>query len=106
MFGTAGYAFGQVNAGQNPCGLTVFGGYSCGERWRDGWVAGGGVEKMFAPNWSVKIEYLHFDFGSHTNYVPTTIGGGNSVFVLERGDLVRAGVNYHFNWTTPVVAKY
>jgi outer membrane immunogenic protein len=107
LFGTAGYGFGQVRAGQNPCALTIFGGFSCNEMWRSGWVAGGGVEKMFAPNWSVKVEYLHFDFGNKLNYTPATIAGGNSVYVLERGDLVRAGVNYHFNWaTTPVVAKY
>jgi outer membrane immunogenic protein len=107
LFGTAGYGFGQVKAGQNPCGITIFGGNSCGETWRDGWVAGGGVEKMFAQNWSVKVEYLHFDFGNRINYTPATIGGGNSVNVLERGDIVRAGVNYHFNWgMTPVVARY
>ncbi|MDQ0323458.1 opacity protein-like surface antigen [Pararhizobium capsulatum DSM 1112] len=31
-----------------------------------GWVAGGGVEWRFQPNWSVGLEYLHYDFGAVT----------------------------------------
>jgi outer membrane immunogenic protein len=96
LFGTAGIGYGQVNAGQTPCALTVFGGFSCHEAWRSGAVGGGGVEKMFAPHWSAKIEYLYFNFGNKTGYVPAVIGGGNSVNVLERGNIVRAGINYHF----------
>jgi outer membrane immunogenic protein len=96
LFGTAGVGYGQVNAGQTPCSLTIFGGNSCNEVGRTGWVGGGGVEKMFAPHWSAKIEYLYFNFGNKTGYVPTLIGGGNFVNVLERGDIVRAGINYHF----------
>jgi len=107
LYGTAGIGYGDVNAGQNPCGLTIFGGFSCHEQLRSGWVAGGGVEKMFAPHWSAKIEYLHYDLGNKINYTPATIFGGNSVIVLERGDMVRAGVNYKFDWLLgPVVAKY
>lgn len=97
LYATGGFGFGQVNAGQNPCSVTVFGGFSCNEKWRSGWVAGAGIEKMFAPNWSAKLEYLHYDFGNDLNYTPATIGGGNSVHVLERGDMVRVGINYHFN---------
>jgi outer membrane immunogenic protein len=33
-----------------------------------GWTAGGGAEWKFNPSWSVKIEYLHFDFGDNTLY--------------------------------------
>jgi outer membrane immunogenic protein len=107
LYGTAGVGYGQVRAGQNPCALTVFGGFSCDTAWRTGWVAGGGVEKMFAPHWSAKLEYLHYDLGNKTNYTPATLFGGNSVSVLERGDIVRAGVNYRFDWPgTAVVAKY
>jgi outer membrane immunogenic protein len=97
LFGTAGAGFGRVSAGQNPCSLTVFGGNSCGEKWRDGWVAGVGIEKMFLPHWSAKLEYLHYDFGSDFNYMPAAIGGGNAVHVLERGDMIRLGINYQFD---------
>jgi len=104
LFGTAGAAFARVNAGQNPCGfvpvnigLGLGGGNSCGEKWRAGWVAGVGVEKMFLPHWSAKIEYLHFDLGNSIQYMPTAIAGGSSVHVLERGDMVRVGINYQFD---------
>jgi len=29
-----------------------------------GWTAGGGMEWMFHPNWSVKAEYLYYDLGA------------------------------------------
>lgn len=104
LFATGGFGFGQVNAGQNPCGpvpinfrLGLGGGNSCNEKWRSGWVAGAGVEKMIVPRWSVKLEYLHYDFGNDFHYTPTTILGGSSVHVLERGDMVRLGINYQFS---------
>ena len=34
--------------------------------WRLGYAAGGGVERAIGNNWSVKAEYLHFDFDSAT----------------------------------------
>ena len=33
---------------------------------KTGWVLGGGAEWRFQPNWSVGLEYLHYDFGSVT----------------------------------------
>jgi outer membrane immunogenic protein len=30
---------------------------------RPGWTAGGGLEWMGSPNWSVKAEYLYYDLG-------------------------------------------
>lgn len=97
LFGTAGAAFGRVDAGQDPCGLTPLGGDSCNEKWRAGWVAGAGIEKMFAPHWSAKLEYLHFDLGNDIQYTPSALGG-NAVRVLERGDMVRLGINYQFDF--------
>ncbi|MEH2491368.1 outer membrane protein [Bradyrhizobium sp. AZCC 2230] len=107
LYGTAGVGYGEVKSGQNPCGLTAFGGFSCNTSWRTGWVAGGGVEKMFAPHWSAKLEYLHYDLGTSIGYTPTLIGGAVNVRTLERGDMVRAGINYRFDWPGgPVVARY
>jgi outer membrane immunogenic protein len=94
LFGTAGVGFGRTNAGQNPCVATIFvgGGPSCGEAWRTGWVVGAGIEKMILPHLSAKIEYLHYDFGNAIEYTPVT-----AVRVLERGDMVRVGINYQFD---------
>jgi outer membrane immunogenic protein len=92
LYATGGLGFGEVNAGQNPCGPAIITGLpSCGDKWRTGWVAGAGVEKMFAPHWSAKLEYLHYDLGNSGQYNPGTL-----VNVLERGDMVRFGINYNF----------
>lgn len=87
---------------------------------RVGWSAGGGLECMFAANWSAKVEYLYYDLGSMRfnsgvfTATDTSNGGlglllANAVQAQARfnGNIVRAGVNYHFNWAAaPVVAKY
>ena len=75
---------------------------------REGWTVGVGLEYMFAPNWSAKIEYDYYDFGSKTTnlFSPAGVLGDtiNSKLTLNT---VKAGINYHFNWAGgPVVAKY
>lgn len=96
-----------------------------------GWNAGGGVEWMFMPNWSLKAEAFYWDMGSmNVNtaalsnsglhgqdcesygycsesiaYTPVNTFG--TTRVNFQGVTARAGVNYHFNWgAAPVVAAY
>src|SRR6266446_51343 len=53
-----------------------------------GWTAGAGIEYAFMPNWSAKVEYLHYGFGSESFVdVPT---GDFGV------DTIKAGINYRF----------
>jgi outer membrane autotransporter protein len=73
---------------------------------RSGWVIGAGVEWGFAPNWSAKIEYNHIDFGSSNVAINGTVTGISNVSSTDMIDVVKAGVNYRFNWGGPVVAKY
>jgi len=49
-----------------------------------GWTVGGGVEDMFAPQWSVKVEYRYAELNTH--------------YTLNEGLL---GVNYHFGAPPP-----
>ena len=73
-----------------------------------GWVAGGGIEYRFAQNWTTKVEYLHYAFGSQTFNV-TAGGPTGGVFpytVKPTVDTVKLGVNYQFNWGGPVMARY
>ena len=58
-----------------------------------GWTIGAGVETMFAPAWSAKLEYLYVDLRKFT-----TIGDGTSdpFDVTYRSNILRGGVNYHF----------
>ncbi len=93
IYGTGGFAYGDVQVfNQNNT--------------RTGWTAGGGVEWMFMPNWSAKAEYLYTDLSS---------GGQTGTYGWNFGNnrhpqlnVVRAGVNYHFNWGSPApaYAKY
>jgi outer membrane immunogenic protein len=78
-----------------------------GSATRDGWTVGAGFEYMFVPNWSAKIEYDYYDFGSKSTTLVTP--GGVSLDTISSKltvNTVKAGVNYHFNWGAPLVAKY
>jgi hypothetical protein len=59
---------------------------------------GAGIEHFFAPNWSLKLEFSHMDFGGRS--VP--FGDGGSGYFTEeihqRINVVKAGINYHFDW--------
>jgi len=126
IYGTGGLAYGGVNLNVN--GLQAispdlagfqtagFGGASFSDT-RVGWTAGGGVEWMFWPNWSAKVEYLYYDLGSIQQFAGVTSRSNpagaqlwaNATQARARfdGHIVRAGLNYHFNWgSAPVVAKY
>jgi outer membrane immunogenic protein len=59
------------------------------QNWRGGWAAGGGVEWGFLPNWSVKVEYMHFGVGSTTYFGAFNTGNINV-------ETFKIGVNYLF----------
>ncbi|MEO6779641.1 MAG: outer membrane beta-barrel protein [Bradyrhizobium sp.] len=73
---------------------------------RSGWVVGVGAEWGFAPNWSAKIEYNYIDFGSSNVTLNSSLGTQNFVSSSEKVNIVKAGVNYRFNWGGPAVAHY
>jgi outer membrane immunogenic protein len=116
-YGTGGLAYGGVTSNTliQQFGLTNgFVGLGAGNfsDTRVGWTAGGGVEWMFWPNWSAKAEYLYYDLGSVTYAGSLNVGPIGYAIPLStarfNGHIVRAGVNYHFNWgaPAPVMAKY
>jgi len=119
LYVTGGLAYGEVSASNTlthttPNGLSGFGAASITDT-RAGWTAGAGAEWMIAPKWSVKAEYLHYDLGS-VSFVNRPTGTAASAFFVGqvyqttvvtasfRGDIVRAGINYHFGG--PAVARY
>jgi len=128
LYGTGGLAYGGVSSSTSVLqGFSAFTGPT-GQAWgaagsysdtRVGWTAGGGVEWMFMPNWSAKVEYLYCDLGtvSYSSGVTGSFLTGtgaplflNGVTTSTRfnGHIVRVGVNYHFNLgaPAPVLAKY
>jgi outer membrane immunogenic protein len=69
-----------------------------------GYTIGGGVEYKFAPNWSAKVEYLHYDFGNTLGYRVLASGGSAPFNQNLRVDTVKVGVNYAWGW--PLMARY
>jgi len=99
--GRAGYAFGNVLP-------YVTGGLAVGDiraatpgfvgatNTSAGWTAGAGLEVGLTGNWSAKAEYLYVDLGRfncgvNCNGLPTDN-------VSMHDNVVRAGVNYRFDW--------
>jgi outer membrane immunogenic protein len=75
-------------------------------------VVGAGVEYAINDKWSMKAEYLYFDLGDfgYTSPLIASAGVAPGYAWRTNADLreqvVRVGINYHFNWSGPVVAKY
>jgi outer membrane immunogenic protein len=94
LYATGGLAIGDVHAWD---ALTP----AAGSEFRAGWTLGAGVEAAFAPNWTVKLEYLYVDLGKahYFDIVP-----GVPETVSFNTNIVRAGINYRFGG--PVIAKY
>ena len=102
VFGTAGAAFGGLRAVLNPPGTSLT------LPPQIGWTVGGGVEYAVTEAISVKADYLLVQLG--TSACPTNFGCTSSFQVQSAGitvphgtlslyeNLVRAGVNYRFNW--------
>ncbi|ARN81107.1 outer membrane protein [Methylocystis bryophila] len=137
VYGTGGLAYGGVSGStsiaqfNNDCSATPVPGAcvqpaaaTSGSHSNTlvGWTAGGGLEWMFLPNWSAKVEYLYYDLGTTTwgngalayNSGSLVAASGSAAVIASQsrahfnGNIVRAGVNYHFNWFAPaaVLAKY
>jgi outer membrane immunogenic protein len=99
FYGTGGLAFGELRG--ETFGLSE-------THTNVGWTAGVGAEVGLTQNWSAKIEYLYVDLGRNSlsvpsSTVPAIVFNTSAQF---REQTVRVGLNYHFNWTGPVVAKY
>jgi outer membrane immunogenic protein len=70
---------------------------------RSGAFLGTGVEYAFLPNWSAKVEYDYYDFG--TKNIATTFSvpaAGLAIPISAQSKLteqvIKFGVNYRFNW--------
>lgn len=96
LYGTGGYAWIDNKVTVSALGASV-----SDSKWHSGWTVGAGVEAFFAPQWSVKGEYLYRSLGSETYFsnLGAPLASGTINF-----HTVQVGVNYHFGG--PVVAKY
>jgi outer membrane immunogenic protein len=105
LYVTGGLAWGDIDVATATTagGVTWAGG---GGGTEVGWTIGAGVEWGFAPNWSLKLEYLYYDLDD----VTLTVAGPAPVTTVSTydndGHIVRLGVNYRFGFGGPVVARY
>jgi len=108
LYATGGLAYGQVRTtttGSNmppfSCngpGLSVYCATGTTSGVSVGWTVGGGIEYAFAPNWTIRGEYLYLDLGSQSVTFPDRdVPGGlltsHTSFTAHIG---RAGLNYRF----------
>lgn len=102
LYATGGLAYGHTDNTANNFFLFN---NTTNRRFGVGYTVGGGAEYMFAPNWSVKAEYLFTDLGRNNNNNAFFFNNNSTRFQFHTA---RVGVNYHFNWggAAPVVARY
>ncbi len=116
IFGTGGFAYGNVAldaswTARESLGPTVFPAISIQNnlsKTLPGWTAGAGVEWLFKPNWSAKIDYTYYRLNNlNTPAVlaqrngaetPTVLWGSAAVSTALTPSIgsVRVGINYHF----------
>ena len=113
IYGTGGVAFASFNSdlqltGTDLVGLFAVSGVASATK--TGWTAGGGLEWAINPNWSLRGEYRHSDFGSLA--ISPGVSSIGAVFAADRHlaqDQVQVGFSYKFgDWVAPVpvAAKY
>jgi outer membrane immunogenic protein len=87
--------------------IPIFGENLSASETRSGWTVGGGVEWAFWNNWSAKVEYDFYDFGTRDISLSGTFTGGPTTFnpgpitvsginIKETIQTVKFGINYRF----------
>jgi outer membrane immunogenic protein len=95
-YGTAGAGWGHFR--WSATGVDVLGNIASETTYANefGWVAGAGLEWKLSPNWLLRGEWLHYDFGAVSN---PPVG---ALFPLDEGnvklkvDVARAALSYKF----------
>jgi outer membrane immunogenic protein len=97
-----GYAYSDTRETLTLGGFPIPFAFDSGHR--NGYTVGTGLEYMFAPNWSAKIEYQYYDFGPSAFTAPVAfVPYGN---LRNDEHTVKAGLNYRFGLGSLVAARY
>lgn len=96
LYAKGGYAFRDNKLGVTDATGVPLAFATTGNR-DDGYTVGAGLEYMFAPNWSAKVEYQYYNFGK------TTFAAGSPPDIVGASfhndeHTVKAGLNYRFGW--------
>ncbi|MET0277561.1 MAG: outer membrane beta-barrel protein [Pseudorhodoplanes sp.] len=98
VYGTGGWAFGRVS-GYDVAKLS-------GDAMYSGWTIGAGIEKRFAPQWSLKLEYLYTDLGGKDLFQASV--PGYPEHVTYKLNSLRLGISYFFEPASsprPIITK-
>jgi outer membrane immunogenic protein len=115
VYATGGFAYAGVRDGFVMTDTFGFTAANIGNNGRTGYTAGGGIEWMFLPNWSIKGEYQYINLRQGPRAAAVeTVGGLGTAFAISRFNpriemhTARIGLNYHFTLAppAPVVARY
>jgi outer membrane immunogenic protein len=89
IYATGGFAAGKVS-NSVPAN---FGGFPTEDKVKTGWTVGGGIEHMFARNWTVKAEALYVDLGK-SSVTGVVFGPGYVSRFDNTAIIARGGINY------------
>jgi outer membrane immunogenic protein len=108
LYATGGLALGRVTSSFNYVAFVAFPIAGQEAETRAGWTVGGGLEHAFGNNWSVKAEYLYLDLGSFAYQAmpPVFTGEIYTIDVRTRAHVARLGLNYKFDGSRPLLARY
>jgi outer membrane immunogenic protein len=106
VYGKAGWVFGgfdwnwaNMSSDRNQGSATL-----------DGLLIGLGLEYAFANNWTAKFEYDYLGFNAkNVGFIASCLGCTSATFtenVSADKHIFKVGLNYLFNATAPVIAKY
>ena len=113
LFGTGGFAYGNVNVSSGIAFTSTPDAYAGKtSSVRTGYAAGGGAEYAINPQWSLKAEYLYVDLGTQgvndACITPAVCGpavlnppASYHTTVTDREHVIRVGINYHFGAPPP-----
>jgi outer membrane immunogenic protein len=95
FYGKAGGGWIDSTATITNLNLSVNGSFSASNL-ASGWLAGGGFEWAFAPDWSAKLEYNYLALPTWSFASP--MFGPLDTFTVHRSniEMVKAGLNYRF----------
>jgi outer membrane immunogenic protein len=117
IYGKGGYAFLNTDNNDNTESIVFSDGTvqsfrdGGGSRTLRGWTIGGGIEYMLSPNWTLKVEYLYFDFTQNRHccfdgvFDPVS-GAPLNNFRFENDltlNTVKVGFNYLLHPPTPAL---
>jgi outer membrane immunogenic protein len=92
LYVTGGAAVADI---RNAWGRTAVGGTDfVNSQTRAGYVVGGGIEHMFSPKWTARVEALYADFGSDSTTVSISGFGTYTSRFTNTLTVVRGAVNY------------